>query len=117
MAERGANGRFNAVGPAQPLTIGALLDRCNAVSGGGADIVWADNQALLDREVEPWSDLPVWLGGVDPGPAVAAGLRHRPIDETIADTLAWHRANRDAPGRAGFRMSREREATLLAELA
>ncbi|HSS54447.1 MAG TPA: NAD-dependent epimerase/dehydratase family protein [Gaiellales bacterium] len=126
MAERGADGRFNAVGPAQPLTIGALLDRCNAISGAGADIVWADNQALLDHEVEPWSDLPLWLGGdpelewmdcVDPGPAVAAGLRHRPIDETIADTLAWHRANRDAPGRAGFRMSREREATLLAELA
>ena len=126
MAERGAHGRFNAVGPAQPLTIGALLDRCNAVSGGGADIVWADNQALLDREVEPWSDLPLWLGGdpemewmdcVDPGPATAAGLSHRPIDETIADTLAWHRANRDAPGRAGFRMSRAREAELLADLA
>jgi 2'-hydroxyisoflavone reductase len=126
MAERGANGRFNAVGPAQPLTIGALLDRCNAVSGASADIVWADNQALLDREVEPWSDLPLWLGGdadlewmdcVDPGPAMAAGLRHRPMDDTIADTLAWHRANRDAPGRAGFRMSREREAELLAELA
>jgi hypothetical protein len=54
---------------------------------------------------------------VDPGPAIAAGLSHRPIDETIADTLAWHRANRDAPDRAGFRMSREREAELLAELA
>ncbi len=80
---------------------------------------------MLDREVEPWSDLPLWLGGdpemewmdcVDPGPAMAAGLTFRPIDETIADTLAWHRANRDAPGRAGFRMSREREAKLLAEL-
>ena len=88
MAERGAHGRFNAVGPAQPLTIGALLDRCNAVSGAGADIVWADNQALLDREVEPWTDLPLWLGGdpetewmdcVDPGPAMAAGL-HVPSD-------------------------------------
>ena len=35
-------------------------------------------------------------------------------DETIADTLAWHRANRDAAWRPGFRMTREREAELLA---
>jgi hypothetical protein len=48
---------------------------------------------------------------------MAAGLTYRPTGETIADTLAWHRANRDAPGRAGFRMSRERVAVLLAERA
>jgi 2'-hydroxyisoflavone reductase len=126
MTERGMSGRWNAVGPAQPLAMGMLLDRCKAVAGSDAEIVWVDNTLLLDRGVEPWTDLPLWLGGdpdlewmdrVDPSPAVAAGLRHRPIDETIADTLAWHRANRDAPGRAGFRMSREREAELLAELA
>ena len=28
----------------------------------------------------------------DPAPAIAAGLTRRPLDETIADTLAWHRA-------------------------
>jgi 2'-hydroxyisoflavone reductase len=126
MTERGMSGRWNAVGPAQPLAMGVLLDRCKAVAGSDASIVWADNALLLDRGFEPWTDLPLWLGGdpdlewmdrVDPSPAVAAGLRHRAIDETIADTLAWHRANRDAPGRAGFRMSREREARLLAELA
>jgi 2'-hydroxyisoflavone reductase len=122
MAERAAAGRFNAVGPAQPVTIGQLLDRCLAVTGSDAEIRWAPNQALLAQGVEPWTDLPLWLGGdpelewmdhVDPAPAVAAGLHLRPLDETIADTLAWHRANRDAAWRPGFRMTREREAWLL----
>jgi 2'-hydroxyisoflavone reductase len=125
MAERAATGRFNAVGPARPVTIGELLDRCVSVTGVDAEIVWAPNDWLLAAGVEPWSDLPLWLGGdpelewmdhVDPGPAVSAGLRHRPLDDTIADTLAWHLAHRDASWRPGFPMTRQREAELLAAL-
>jgi 2'-hydroxyisoflavone reductase len=122
MAEGRAAGRWNAVGPARPLAIGELLERCRAVSGSDPEIVWLDNAYLLEQGVEPWTDLPLWLGGdpdyewmdeVDPGPAVRAGLRHRPIDETIADTLAWHREHLGDPARAGFRMPPEREADLL----
>jgi 2'-hydroxyisoflavone reductase len=123
MAERRASGRWNAVGPATPLTMGEALERCVAVSGSDAELVWVDGPRLLEAGVEPWSDMPLWLGGdpayewmdhVDPSPAVAAGLRHRPIDETIADTLAWHRDHVGDPGRAGFKMTRERERELLA---
>jgi len=122
MAERRADGRWNAVGPAQPLAIGELLERCRAVSGSDAEIVWLDNAYLLERGVEPWTDLPLWLGGdpdyewmdhVDPGPAVRAGLRHRPIEETITDTLAWHLEHLADPSRAGFKMTPEREVDLL----
>jgi len=125
MAERRANGRWNAVGPAEPLTMGEVLERCVAVSGSDAELVWVDGPRLLEAGVEPWSDMPLWLGGdpvyawmdrVDPAPAVAAGLRHRPLDDTIADTLAWHRAHIGDPGRAGFKMAPEREAQLLAEI-
>jgi len=92
------------------------------VADSDAEIVWVEGEKLLSAGVEPWSDMPLWLGGdpayawmdeVDPAPAVAAGLAHRPLDETIADTLAWHRAHIGDPGRAGFRMSREREAELV----
>ncbi len=126
LSEAGTTGRFNAVGPEQPLPIGHLLDRCIAVSGSDAELVWVPSAQLIERGVEVWTDLPLWLGEdpeltwmdeVDPGPAIAAGLRYRPLDDTIAETLAWHRANRDLPSRAGFRMTREREAELLAELA
>jgi nucleoside-diphosphate-sugar epimerase len=115
-------GTFNAVGPEQRLSIGEVLARCIAVSGSDADVVWVDDRALIDAGVELWTDLPLWLGDdpdwtwmeeVDPSPAIAAGLRLRPLDETIGDTLRWHRENREDPGRAGFKMTRSRERELL----
>jgi len=121
--ERRLTGRFNAVGPAERLTWRELLDRCVAVSGSGAEIAWVEDQALLDAGVEIYADLPmwvpdepehVWLHEIDPQPAIDAGLRLRPLDETIADTLRWHHEHRDDPGRAGFRMTRSREQELLA---
>jgi 2'-hydroxyisoflavone reductase len=123
LSERGATGTFNAVGPEHPRTLGELLEQCVSVTGSGAELVWVENALLLEHGVEPWSDLPLWLGGdpelewmeqIDPAPAIAAGLRPRQISDTIAATLEWHRANLDAEGRAGFRTSRRREAELLA---
>ena len=53
-----------------------------------------------------------WLDCTDTGPAIAAGLRHRPLADTVADTLAWHRAAPET-GRWGFQMTAQREAALL----
>jgi 2'-hydroxyisoflavone reductase len=123
MAELRATGTYNAVAPERPLALGDLLERCVAITESGAELVWVENELLLEHGVEPWTDLPLWLGGdpelewidhVDPSPAIGAGLRPRPIDDTIAATLEWHRANLGAPNREGFRMTREREAELLA---
>jgi 2'-hydroxyisoflavone reductase len=122
MAERGATGTLNAVAPKQPLALGDLLEQCAAVAGPGAELVWVANELLLEHGVEPWTDLPLWLGGdpdlewidhIDPLPAIGQGLLPRPVRETIEATLEWHRTNLDAPFRAGFRMTREREAELL----
>jgi 2'-hydroxyisoflavone reductase len=123
MAEREATGTYNAVAPERSLALGDLLEQCVAIAGSGAELVWVENALLLEHGVEPWTDLPLWLGGdpelewidhVDPAPAIGAGLRPRAIGDTIAATLEWHRANLDAPKRAGFRMTRAREAELLA---
>jgi 2'-hydroxyisoflavone reductase len=123
MAERSATGTYNAVAPERPLALGDLLERCVAVAGSGAELVWVASELLLELGVEPWTDLPLWLGGdpdlewidhIDPIPAIGEGLRPRPVRETIAATLEWHRANLGAPSRAGFRMTRAREAELLA---
>lgn len=98
MAEGRQTGVFNAVGPGVPLSLEELLEECRAAGGTGARLVWVDEAFLLERGVEPWSDLPLWLAAganpelagflsLDGSKAVAAGLRFRAPAQTIRDTL------------------------------
>ncbi|HEV7128787.1 MAG TPA: NAD-dependent epimerase/dehydratase family protein, partial [Ktedonobacterales bacterium] len=127
MVEGGKTGIYNATGPAAPLTMGALLDACCAVSGGDAQLTWADEDFLLARGVEPWSEMPLWIpvktpegepdmtghSAVNCAKAIAAGLTFRPLDVTIRDTLAWDATRPvDHEWKAGLK--REREAEVLA---
>ncbi len=118
LAERGPGGVFNASGPAEPLTLGALLDEANDAIGAGARLVWTDEQRILDAEVQPWMELPLWIPGdeysgmqrADIRRALAAGLTFRPVRETVLDTLAWSRE----AGEQRPTLSREREREILA---
>ncbi len=77
---------------------------------------------LQARGLQPWSDLPLALPDdaehagfmrTDAGRAVAAGLRTRPLAETVADTLAWWRGLPSAAqafDKAGLSVERERQA-------
>jgi nucleoside-diphosphate-sugar epimerase len=125
MAESNRTGIYNAVGPDRVLTMGEMLETCREAAGSDAELVWVDEQFLLDRGVQPWTELPVWLPSSDPeaggfstfdaSKAIAAGLTFRALIETARDTLAWHRDVMDGrPAREGA-ISREREAQLLAE--
>jgi 2'-hydroxyisoflavone reductase len=99
LALEGPGGVFNATGPAEPLAFSELLERAHAALGSDARFVWIDDQPILDAGVEAWSELPLWLPGTDhAGMAQAdasharnAGLRFRPLEETVLDTLAWDR--------------------------
>jgi 2'-hydroxyisoflavone reductase len=99
LALEGPGGTFNATGPAEPLTFAQLLDRATAAIGSDANLVWVDEQKVIDAGIEGWSELPLWLPGDDyAGMAQAdtrrareAGLTFRPLEETVADTLAWDR--------------------------
>ncbi len=124
LVERGVTGVFNATGPVEPTTMGALLDACRAGTGSDATFTWLDEAFLLERKVAPWSELPVWLPdsnedtrgmlAVDISRATADGLQTRPIADTARDTLAWHKTRGEShEWRAG--MKRERERELLAE--
>jgi 2'-hydroxyisoflavone reductase len=115
---------YNATGPQDPLGIGALLERCKAVSGSDARFTWADAQFLAEQKVEPWSHMPVWvppegegvgLATVSCAKALGHGLTFRPLDETLRATLDWWQTlppERRAKLRAGI--PREREAEVLA---
>ena len=103
MAERGAAGTFNVVGPEERFTLGGLLEACLATVGRKSRLTWVPEEFLREHGVAPWTELPLWvpaeIGEVWAVPiahALAAGLRFRPVEETIVDTLDWHR--RAEPG-------------------
>jgi 2'-hydroxyisoflavone reductase len=116
LALDGPGGTFDATGPAEPLTLGGLLERTHVALGSSASLVWVDEQAILAAGVQPWTELPLWLpGGAgelmerDVSAARAAGLTFRPLAETVRDTEVWDR------GEPGTRptLSREKEAEIL----
>jgi 2'-hydroxyisoflavone reductase len=118
LALHGPGGTFNATGPAERLTFAELLERAKAALGSDANVVWVDEQRVLDAGVQPWTELPLWLPGedyagmarADIGRALDAGLTFRSVEETVADTLAW---DRTVPGDRPT-LSPEREQEILA---
>ena len=125
-ADKGTRGVFNATGPAAPLGIGDLLSACRKVSRSDATFRWAHAAFLEAQKVEAWSDMPVWLppagetlgaNRVSAARAIAAGLSFRPLETTVADTLAWWKTlpdERRAKPKAG--LAPDREAAVLAAL-
>jgi 2'-hydroxyisoflavone reductase len=123
MVEARQVGVYNATGPDYELTMERLLEQCKAVTDADARFVWVDEQFLLDNEVKPWMELPLWVAGdgnlahllrIDCRKAFATGLTFRPLAETIRDTLAWEAtrpSEAEQERRAG--MKPEREAELL----
>jgi len=115
--EREQAGIVNTVGPAEPTTLGALLAACAAASDSAANVIPVDRAFLRRCDASPWSDLPVWcedgfgydgITRTDPSRGIALGLRYRPVEATIADTLRWGQHERgDAPLKAGLTPARE----------
>lgn len=122
MVEQGATGPFNATGPDKPLNFGELLEACREVAGSdAAQLVAMDEAFLLEQEVRPWQDLPLYLPQdrsglmqLDISRARAAGLTFRPLAETVRDTLRWFRKERSADPQLRVGLSSEREAAVLA---
>lgn len=102
----GTAGAFNTVSPPGHTTIGALLEHCVAVTGADAELAWVTPGQVAEAGVSGWTDLPIWvpptgeLAGLHDGDTSAAheaGLRCRPMEETVADTWAW--LQRETPAR------------------
>jgi 2'-hydroxyisoflavone reductase len=117
--EADLSGTFNATG--EQTTFGELLEECLRVTPG-ARIVWVEPERLLAGGVGEWMELPLWIASpqyaamlrVDVSKAVGAGLRFRPLAETIADTLAWDES-REIARADGVGLTHKRERELLAD--
>jgi 2'-hydroxyisoflavone reductase len=96
MAERRACGTYNATGPEHPLRLGEVAQTCIDVTGGPGPAVVVPSDDARAAGIEGWKHIPFWL---DPGEtgimqanidrALVAGLRFRPLAETVRDTYAW----------------------------
>jgi nucleoside-diphosphate-sugar epimerase len=122
-AERGITGAMNALG--DQVQFGQYVVAARQAAGHAGDVVPAAVDWLADQGVGYWAgpdSLPLWLPPGHEGfmarsnqAAVDAGLRLRPWQETLADTLADERERGlDRPRKAG--LSPETEGRLLGAL-
>jgi 2'-hydroxyisoflavone reductase len=119
MIEAGKTGIYNVTGPEVPLTMETVMETCRVVSGSDAAFTWVDSGFLKEKEVAPWSELPLYVGedpdtagfdAVDCSKAIRDGLAFRSLAETVRGTLDWEAARpADHPWRAGLKPEREAE--------
>jgi 2'-hydroxyisoflavone reductase len=119
-AEGQQNGVFNVVSPDGWMTMGRLLDTCVKVIQSNAELKWVPEDFLMENSVGEWIEMPLWLTESDPtiagflrvdvSRALAAGLKLRPIEDTIRDTLAYVKTwPHDRIWQAGLNHAREKD--------
>jgi 2'-hydroxyisoflavone reductase len=108
-------GVFNATGPVPPVTMLDLVEAAASASDTDLNVEVVDDafltsQGTTGQELPLWDDDPLWAAWaqVDVSKAIGAGLRFRPIDDTVAATLAHTEV---VPG---VGLEPERETELLA---
>jgi 2'-hydroxyisoflavone reductase len=124
-AGEGHGGQFNLVGPATPRPMAELLYGIRAVTTAETTFTWVPLDFLMERDVRPYREMPVWrpptpgyegFARFDLSNEVAHGLTFRSLADTAAATLEFHFSRpeeRQAALRAG--LTAEREAQVLKE--
>ena len=115
LCERGVGGAFNATNAGVPWS--ELLESCRRVTGAEVELAWLPDDFLTEHGVTEWRALPMWfpeptMAGANAAVvdrALAAGLRFRPLDETVRGALE------EAPATDTAGLTPERETALLAE--
>jgi 2'-hydroxyisoflavone reductase len=125
LAEHKIHGAFNAVTQSAQQTMSDLLESCVRVTKQNVTMHWLDDARLIDANVAPWTELPLWIPEHEPDSgglmlakadrAIDAGLKFRNIDDTVRDTLAWaqHLTCDDAALGTSKTLAPSREAALL----
>ncbi|MDP2877223.1 MAG: hypothetical protein Q8O00_13635 [Holophaga sp.] len=97
LAETGTVGSFNACGPDKPLAWGRVIKACQKLSPSGTKLTWLPVEFIAKQE---GLGFPIWapFEGDTKGfhtwsntKAIKAGLKFRPVEETVKDTLDWYK--------------------------
>ncbi|MHA6765333.1 NAD-dependent epimerase/dehydratase family protein [Streptacidiphilus sp. PAMC 29251] len=102
-------GAFHAVGPAEPTTLGDLIETCARVAGTEVEVVPVPPESAPPMFPLVRTNWPTQQRS--PARARAAGMPATPLEVTAADVLAWDRARGEPPLRHGF--TAEEEQALL----
>jgi 2'-hydroxyisoflavone reductase len=121
MVEKRETGIYNATGSESRLSMGQLLENIKQATDSDANFTWVADEFLLAHQVEPYTDMPLWLpldyvamSQVDCRKAFQKGLEFRSLSSTILDTLEWDRTRSPETNRK-CGLDDERERALLAE--
>ncbi len=119
-------GYFNAVSPPGAFTMGELIKASQQASpAAGTKVTWVPEDFLAAHWRPDELDLPPWspLKGDSAGasltavkPAIRTGLRSRPLQETVRDTMEWFRTlppERQAKLHAGLDPNKEADTLRL----
>ena len=92
-AEQRRSGIFNSISPANHGTASKLLEACRQTTNSEANFTWLPPDFLLENEVQPWTEMPLWVSpelygmfNINTNRAAAAGLHCRPLIDTDVDT-------------------------------
>jgi 2'-hydroxyisoflavone reductase len=112
-------GNYNLCNPPRSVSMGLLLDASRRISRADTKIVWVDAKFIEGRKFEG-NEIPIWsptegeyagAALVKSARAEAKGLKFRPLDVTVGDTLAWNATRppeRREKLRAGLAADKER---------
>jgi 2'-hydroxyisoflavone reductase len=130
LVERQTVGTFNAVSPPGMFTIGDLISASSTAANALAKPIapprplWVPANFLEKQQVQPWSDMPVWIpesgeyagfAGAGVARALHEGLTIRPIQPTVNDTLTWHlQRPEEERAKLSAGLAPEREQAILA---
>ncbi|MFM7186633.1 MAG: NAD-dependent epimerase/dehydratase family protein [Armatimonadota bacterium] len=116
----GIRGTFNADGPV--VSLGILLETIQASGSTDSNIVYVPGDVLTENDVQPWTELPLWIpgltdtdGSTDTAKSRQHGLTTRPLSETVAATRKWLAS--DTRSTKWLRtLTKEKEQSLLSRL-
>jgi 2'-hydroxyisoflavone reductase len=99
LAENGTAGTFNAIGPPNPGRWGDVLQACVDAAGSDAKLVWVPAAWLEQNGMGGEDSFPIWVPPTgkfegfhrwNNDRAEAAGLKFRPMADTVKGLLAWY---------------------------
>lgn len=118
MVEQQSIGIYNATGT--PVSFERLLNECKRATHSTAHINWVKDDFLIEKEVQDWSELPLWLSKkrqmpgfmqINSQKAIHAGLSFCSLAETISSILQWNATREPVQLKAG--LDRVKESNLL----